>query len=296
MINEIEIYDIGYFIADFMIKGYIHKDLKPDNIGSNEGAPVFIDYTKETIAQIPEPVNLAAIEQLTLSILSFIINIQPSQIGEFRAGFISRGGKLADIVWANLSNRGFSFLNNNGIVTDKLCYNVPDIISDDYIRKQIQKWKETKFDKINLSTFPTMKDFKESALRCDAQIYCRPYIDKMYFNNCCFKFYPKAPNNLPELFRHMGESALNNDEKYTAYGLLKFSIDMNPVFSTELKICKKKLGTIIHTKRANPKLLTLIDNHLNMNFFDFLWLLNEIDCFEEQLINLQLNDFITAEK
>lgn len=113
-------YIIGEFAAEQMLKGHIQPDFKMENIGIDKNRLEFVDYADMFIRKIPDDLDENLLRQLTESLFSLVRSIDNYKyISNMRAGFTARGGVLADIIWHNLANRGFTSLSYKGICDNR---------------------------------------------------------------------------------------------------------------------------------------------------------------------------------
>lgn len=278
-------FEDGKLLADNMLRGYIVPDFSFTNIGIAEHGRVLIDSASAFRKQIPDDLDELLVNQLSESLFSYLRSVDDnSVIGAFRAGFISYGGILADIVWNNLANKGFSSLSFMRISDVSLKYDVCEKICFDITEKLIREWADTELTKINKKNFQILDLYVHSKVRKDISSFSLPYLYRLYY----IMNYELNPEGSPEVdfdtMRNMGISAFRNNEKYLSFGMLNRFIRMSDHSFEDEKYCLKTLNELKHKKRLSSELKELILNNIELGFFDFLWLLNDIDTFEEQLL------------
>ena len=277
-------YILGLWVAENMLSGHIQPDLKIDNIGQSEKGPVFVDSADMFECCIPDDLDEKLLLQLTESIFSFIRSVNDrSKISCFRAGFTARGGILADIVWHNLANKGFYYISYMGISNGKLRYEAVDAISLGITKKIILQWENISLDEVLIQRIPTLTAYIQSEIRTATSSYCLPYLDRLYFTKCFEVFRETEPEQLPTIIMNMGMSALRSENRYTAYGLLNKAVNMPKCNNITKKMCEKALNKLVHTKRLSMEIKDQILSKTDYDLFDFLWLLDDLDTFEEQL-------------
>ena len=279
-------YMIGEFAAELMLKGYIQPDFKIENIGIdiNENRLIFVDYADMFIRKIPDDLDENLLRQLTESLFSLVRSIDNYKyISIMRAGFTARGGILADIIWQNLANKGFTSLSYKEIFDNKLNYSAIDDLTLEITTKQIIQWKAIPFDKVKIGVLPSLIIFLDSDIRKQTPSISLYYLDRMYYSRCYNKLAEKDFDEDPILIMNMGMAAFRNNKKYCAFGLLSKCIDMTQINSEINKKCTKVLNKLRHTKHLSPALKKLILDYVDHELFEFLWILNDVDAFEHQL-------------
>lgn len=276
-------YIIGEFAAEQMLKGKIQPDLKIENIGKGEYAPVFVDYADVFIRKIPDDLDDNLLRQLTESLFSLVRSIDNYKyISNMRAGFTARGGVLADIIWLNLANKGFNSLSYKGICDNKLQYDAINELTLEITTKRIIQWKELPFDKVKFGDLSSIGIYLNSGIRKETPSFSLFYLDRLYFSRY-YNFLNEHFSNQVSIIMNMGVSAFRNNKKYCAFGLLSKCIDMTEPNSEINKKCTKVLNKLRHTKHLSPTLKKLILDYVDHELFEFLWILNDVDAFEYQL-------------
>lgn len=277
-------YIIGEFAAEQMLKGNIQPDFKLENIGISEKGLIFVDYADMFIRQIPDDLDDNLLRQLTESLFSLVRSIDNYKyISIMRAGFIARGGVLADIIWKNMANKGFNSLSYKGICDNKLQYDAIDDLTLEITTERIIQWKKLPFDKVKIGELPNMNIFLNSDIRKETPAISLYYFDRLYYSRCYNKLDEEDSDEDPILIMNMGMSAFRNNKKYCAFGLLSKCIDMTQTNSEINKKCAKVLNKLRHTKHLSTTLKKLILDYVDYELFEFLWILNDVDAFEHQL-------------
>ena len=277
-------YIIGEFAAEQMLKGHIQPDFKIENIGIEEYDLVFVDYADMFVRKIPDVLDENLPRQLTESLFSLVRSIDNYKyISIMRAGFTARGGILADIIWHNMANRGFTSLSYNGILDKELDYSAIDELTLEITTKQIIQWKEINFNKVKIGTYHTLYAYSDSDLRKETSSISRFYLDRLYYSRCYNKLNEKDSDEDPILIMNMGMSAFRNNKKYSAFGLLSKCVDMSKNNFMINKMCTNTLNKLRHTKRLSPALKNLILDYIDLELFELLWILDDVDAFEHQL-------------
>ena len=280
-------YIIGEFAAELMLKGRIQPDFKMENIGMGEYGPIFVDYANIFIRKIPYDLDEKLLRQLTESLFSLVRSIDNYKyISIMRAGFIARGGTLADIIWQNLANRGFTSLAYKGIFDNELNYTAIDDLTLAITTKRIIQWKEIPFHKVKIGLLPNIGIYFDSDIRKETPSISLYYLDRLYYSRCYNKLNEKDSDEDPILIMNMGMSAFRNNKKYSAFGLLSKCINMIETNSEINKQSTKALNKLRHTKHLSPELKKLILDFVDHELFEFLWILNDVDTFEQMLYEI----------
>lgn len=284
MKNDIDLYGLGEFAAKTILEGQIQPDFRIENVRYNGSDIVFVDYANMFIRNIPNDLDENLLRQLTESLFSLVRSVKDYQeISKLRAGFTARGGILADILWQNLANKGFSSLSYKGLYNDKLQYDAINELSLEITTKQILQWKSASLNEVAIENFQTISSYYVSNIRKEMSSLSLFYLDRLYYSRCYDKLFEYFPEQIPVLIMNMGMSAFRNDYKYRAFGLLSKCIDMTKTDSEINKQCTKALNRLIHSKRLIPELKKLILDNMDNELFEFLWLLSDVDTFEQTL-------------
>lgn len=276
-------YILGEFAAEQMLKGHIQPDLKIENIGIEEYGPVFVDYANVFICKIPDDLDENLLRQLTESLFSLVRSIDNYKyISNMRAGFTARRGVLADIIWHNLANRGFTSLSYKGICDNKLQYDAIDDLTLEITTKRIIQWKELPFNKVKFGDLSSIGIYLNSGIRKETPSFSLFYLDRLYFSRY-YNFLHEHFSDQVSIIMNMGVSAFRNNKKYAAFGLLSKCVDMTKNNSMINKMCTNTLNKLRHTKRLTSALKNLILDYMDHELFEFLWILNDVDAFEHQL-------------
>ncbi len=277
-------YILGEFAAEQMLKGHIQPDFKLENIGISEKGLIFVDYADMFIRQIPDDLDDNLLRQLTESLFSLVRSINNyNYISIMRVGFIACGGVLADIIWKNMANKGFTSLSYNGIYDSILKYDAINYLSKEITTKQIIQWKEITFDKFKIEDLSNIVVYLNSEIRNETPLLSLFYLDRLYFIICFKNLDQYLPDQVPILIMNMGMSAFSHGEKYCAFGLLSKCINMTETDPEINKQCTMALNQRIFTECLSPALKKLILDCGDYDLFEFLWILNDVDTFEHQL-------------
>lgn len=278
-------YKLGEFAASTMLKGHIQPDFKLNNTGFDKSNIIFIDYADMFICKIPDDLNEILIRRLNkaLSVLVRDSLKNNQDISWLRAGFIARGGLLADMLWINMANNGFSSLSYYGICKKPLRNVNIDNRTLEMFKEQIWRWNSIPLDEITIRSLPTLSSYYESGIREKAPLFALFYLDRLYYSRCYSKLVMDSIDQIPILIMNMGITALQHNHKYCAFGLLRKSMAMATTNYETYITCRKAINKLVQTQRLVPELMNLIFANIKLPLFDFLWLLNDIDVFEDQL-------------
>lgn len=277
-------YAIGEFAADIMLKGVIQKDFKLDNIGFSNSNPVFVDYADCVNFSIPNELNEEFLREISESLFSLIRSLKTFEsVSTVRAGLIAKGGILADIAWRNLSNNGVNALSYKSLIDKSLKYDGINELKNEINRNRIIQWKDMPLDNITIEKYRDLVSYKNSDIRKGTSSFLKFHLDRLYYIRCYNELIKSNANQIPIPIMNMGVTAFRDDKKYCAFGLLNKCIAMSKNNTMMDQMCEKSLRKLIHTKRLSPKLKKLILENLDLEFFELLWLLDDIDTFEKQL-------------
>lgn len=268
-----------------MLKGVIPIDFKLDNIGISEKGPVLNDYSNMYFFHMPDGLDGEFLRRESASLMAMISSINEiDDISHFRTGFIMQGGVLADIVWRNLSDHGFTLLSYKEITDKSLRYDAAEELDSQINITRIVKWNDIPLDSINLGEYPEPSFYSFSDVRNNTSSFLKFYLDRLYYIKSYAVYYEKSPELFPIVLMNLGTSAFRNNDKYLAFGMLSKAISMSKTNPKINEMCTKVLNKLKHTKRMSSDLKELILENMELEFCEFMWLLNDIDTFEEQLL------------
>ena len=93
-----------------------------------------------------------------------------------------------------------------------------------------------------------------------------------------------CPEQVPILILNMGLLAHQFGKNYSAFGLLSKCVEINRLYHDINKVCTDKLHTLKQTESIAPELENIILDNIDKDLFELLWLLNDLDTFEKQLL------------
>lgn len=268
----------GVFAAQSILDGIIQPDMKKSNIGVFEDRMVFIDYADATKIHIPEELTAETLRRLSRSILPLFDSFPDFESKSYlRAGFTARGGILTDIIMHKCMDSGFFSLMffKDAVKTDISEYNAYGEVSLPLTEQLINEWISFPTEKTVESYLNCARQYWISAERERISSFNRYFLDR-FFYSCNYMEIPAG--EFPALFANAGCSAFKHNRKYRAYGLLQKAIPLlNGGWKSLLKICKKNLNETIHMKNLNPEIKAFIDDHIDMDYFELTWILDDFD-------------------
>ncbi|SFW45052.1 hypothetical protein [Ruminococcus flavefaciens] len=277
-------YAIGDFAAETMLNGKIQPDFKIDNLGVDGSSIVFVDSPEVFSCCIPDELDNDLLRKITESIFSLLRSLHGyKDISSFRAGFIARGGLLADIVWNNLTNKGFSSLSYTGIYGNRLLYDTSNMPFTKTLKECISEWKTIPFDIINIGNIPSLEAYLRSEIRTAKAPLSTYYLDFLYYMRSYIILQQCCPEQIPILILNMGLLAYQFGKTCSAFGLLSKCVEISRLDHDISKVCADKLHTLKQIESIAPELENIILDNTDKDLFELLWLLNDLDTFEEQL-------------
>lgn len=278
-------YAIGEFAAETMLNGKIQPDFKMDNLGINGSRIVFVDSPEVFSCCIPDELDNEVLRKITESIFSLLRSLHSyKDISSFRVGFTSRGGLLADIIWNNLANKGFSSLSYKGIYNGELLYDTSNMASTKTLKECISEWKLIPFDIINIGNIPSLQSYLSSEVRTARTQLSTYYLDFLYYIRSYIVLKQHCSEQVPILILNMGLWAHQFGKTYSAFGLLSKCVEISRPNHDIIKVCADKLRILKQTESICSELENIILDNIDQELFEYLWLLNDLDTFEKQLL------------
>lgn len=271
-------YQYGEFAASTMISGVIHPDMQLSNIGwSNDAVMKFIDYADIIKIRIPEDLTTETLRRLSRSIFPLFDSFPDLKSKSYvRAGFIAEGGILADVILHECMKKGFGnfMFFEDGIVKMNEDYDVIKYIRTPVIEQAIREWKDFPVEK-TLKYLDNLDHYNKSTIRNKISPFNLYFLDRFYF----IRSYMEIPDDqYPVLLVNAGLSAFMQNKKYRAYGLLKKAmLLLNGQNQPLFKNCKNYFNKTVHTKKLNPEMRSFIDNHIDLDYFELTWVLDDFD-------------------
>ena len=198
----------------------------------------------------------------------------------FRCGLFAEGGQLGELVLWNMAVR------NTRSFHSKSPYNYNfegNIIEKEHVSFFLREWNGSSDALSSACTlrFQKINDFlKWSKLKLSKQN--QYYLNRLYISNA-FAF-GGCENSQAELFYYMGKSSLDDNRRYSAYGFIQKSIDLElEKESAELHIdAIDLLKKITDSETWSTVNQEQIDLYLNLadEFHELLWILDEYDWVE----------------
>ena len=271
-------YAIGDFAAETMLNGKIQPDFKIDNLGVDGSSIVFVDSPEVFSCCIPDELDNDLLRKITESIFSLLRSLHGyKDISSFRAGFTARGGLLADIVWNNLANKGFSSLSYTGIYGNKLLYDISNMPFTKTLKEYISEWKTIPFDIINIGNIPSLEAYLRSEIRTTRAQLSTYYLDFLYYIRRYIILQQHCPEQVPILILNMGLLAYQFGKTYSAFGLLSKCVEISRLDHDISKVCADKLHTLKQTELIAPEFENIILDNIDNDLFELIWLLNDLD-------------------
>lgn len=177
-------YRIGEFVASTQIVGIHHPDMQIDNIGiDKEGHLKFIDYAD--IRFVDYPID---IDQMQTALMPIIRSLGKNELSQFRLGYISRGGWIADIIFSNLSK-------NKGLDSSICIDNCDLTITRPYVSlntenlKFATEWKSNNFDGL-FENYMTIDEYSKYMSRHLQNIRVK-YYSTIYYLHVYYHLFEK---------------------------------------------------------------------------------------------------------
>lgn len=257
-------YYYGDFAADIILNGFIHPDMKKSNIGFRDNKMKFIDFAEMTEIKIPEQLTAETLRRLSRTIFPLFDDFQDYKSKScLRAGFTARGGILADIILRECMKMGFGSLMflEDSINMPSANFDAIEYISRPNIEQALREWMDF-----------SIKEAVETILHSPS--FNKYYLERYYYN-CSFMNIPD--DKYPVFLAKAGLCAFKYGRKYRAYGLLKKALILLNWMEPLYKICKENLNATIHLKKLKPELKAFIDSHIDMDYFELTWILDDFD-------------------
>ena len=271
-------YCMGRFLGEIVSNGIIHPDLQLSNIGFGQSGLVILDYADAEKIKIPDELSSHIIDRFSSSIFPLIDEFPDyTSKSSLITGFSARGGILADIILSNCRNSGFlsfEFLEQKPTYTNET-YTPEQEINNQIVIGLIKEWCENDVDRLVGKNCDSLVKYGFSPERSSISSANRYYLDRHYY---AFNYCMLPDDQLPSFYANTGCSAYKHDHKYRAYGLLKKALPMlTGKWAPMYKFCKTCLNSTIHMKKMNPEYKNFIDEHLDMNYYELSWILDDFD-------------------
>lgn len=279
--KNLKYYYLGEFVACIMLKGVIHPDMQEDNIGYKDGKCVLMDYSDIDTFKFPDGLDLKVVNRLTDALFPPLEKILKNfeLMSFFRAGFISVGGLLGKAIFDNVSNNGISSFEY--ISTDlKRNRNDSSYLFTPVNKKLIKEWKniilnELGYEKsgnIDTKSIPFIIDnvSDENSFYMNQLLVLKTYVEK-----CEAEEYKEFWMGA----LHFACESIKRGYFYTGYGILRKVLHMSKYAHPLILMYHAKVDEMLEGKSLLESLKHFIENNLEYNFFQVLWILNDIDYF-----------------
>ena len=279
--ENLKYYRNGEFVARIMLKGVIHPDMKEDNIGCRNGNCVLLDFADIDMFEFPDGLDVRILNRLTDSLFPPMEKILKNFefMSSFRAGFISIGGMLGKAVFDNTISNGISSF----IYTDinfKPENKIPSYIFTAESRAIEKEWQnliieELKYDETGnaISNFDSEllgKVSKENLYHMDQMVVLKSY-SEIEDVETDMRFWLVA--------LHFACESIKCGFTYTGYGILRKVLHMCKHAYKPIVLYHAKIEELLEEKELEDEIKQLIEDNMNYNFFQLLWLMNDIDSF-----------------
>lgn len=272
-------YRLGEFVACIMLNGVIHPDMQEDNIGCRDGKCVLLDYADIDFFKFPDGIDVKVFNRLTDALFPPMEKILKNFefMSSFRAGYISIGGILGKAVFDNTITNGISSF----VYTDISLKTENNVSLYAFIaesRAIIKEWRnliieELKYDQTvniisNVDTELLNKVSKENAYHMNQMIVLKAYSED-----------DDAETNISFWVAalHLACESIKCGFSYTGYGILRKVLHMSKYAYKPIVLYHAKIEELLEEKELKDEIKQLIENKINYNFFQFLWLINDID-------------------
>lgn len=279
--ENLKYYRIGEFAACIMLEGIIHPDMQEGNIGCRNGNCVFIDFADIKTFEFPDGIDANVLNQLTDALFPPMEKILKNfeLMSGFRAGFLSIGGMLGKAVFDCAINNGISSLSYTD-VNFKTKSNDLSYIFTSESRAIIKEWRdliieelkygETRDITINFTPELLRKVSEGNAYYMDQMILLKAY-SEIYDTETDLEFWLTA--------LHFACESIKHGLPYTGYGILRKILRMCKYAYEPIVLYHAKIEELLKEKELKDGIKRLIEDNMKYNFFQILWLANDIDSF-----------------
>ena len=278
-------FDLGEFAANIMLQGILHPDMQLKNIGRSdpERKPVFIDYADVELYNIPEDLNDDLFHRFTEALSPLLGDFMNSFIKSsyFRMGFIARGGILAEAVFTNTVNKGYScsqFVDTPYIPH----FDSTNLWKNDFLHTAILNWKEAPISNITIENFHYIDQYLISSERKTLSPINQYYLDFLYFSRLYIGmgFISDLEEYVPLLMiliLNWARASLARNLPYTSYGLFQKCLTLKCNFPEVTERCQQGIRVLVKEEHINPNLISTIHGYLNRELFELLWILSDLE-------------------
>lgn len=274
-------YALGEFIAKVMLRGIIHPDMHFSNIGFDGQNFKFVDIADIHTIDIPDELSEDTVRQLTTALFPLMKEFMKdfTHMSYFRAGFTAYGGILSHAIFSNATNMGLSSFKYMCEESPNITYDASILHSDAATKSTMKEWNTRPLDKMTLNDFPNLDAYNLSSERRETSPLTMFYLDTLYFTHCYLGLSQinEAESQLPIWVLNMAVSAQNFGLNYTAYGLFKKTLSMKGILPEIAAMCDNGLKAISDSFNLNPDISVFINDCISLDFFELLWILNDLD-------------------
>lgn len=277
--ENLKYYRIGEFVACIMLKGVIHPDMQENNIGCRNGNCVLIDYADIAIFEFPDGIGVKVLNRLTDALFPPMEKILKNfeLMSSFRAGFISVGGMLGKAIFDNTITNGISSFayidislkNENNILSYVLTAENREILKEwqNLIMEEL-KFEKTQNIISNFNSELLNRVSNENSYHMNQMIVLKSYseIDEAETD---MEFWLTA--------LHFACESIKHGFSYTGYGILRKVLRMCKHAYKPIVLYHAKIEELLEEKELKDEMKQLIEDNMNYNFFQLLWLINDID-------------------
>lgn len=282
---NLKYYRLGEFVACVMLKGIIHPDMKEDNLGTRyDGSIVLSDFAEVEKVILPDELSEHTVRKFTEAIFPPMDNILKSFefVSSFRAGFVSVGGLLGQSIFANASNNGLSSFLYLSHAPDSHKYDPSIVYVDSAAIKEIEGWKRLVMHRL-LNDTNGMLDIEAIQVAVNN-------VDKRYSyqldNLLLLKAYAEKENADKEFAfwitaLHTACNSIKHGMIYTGYGILRKVLHMCEHAYPQIVIYHAKIEELLEGRKLSDNIKQFIEECMEYNFFEVIWILNDIDMLVE---------------